>query len=323
MTIRALISPPRQVTHILGRPAFDWFSRLAQAAGITDDLAIDFAYVSLMPADLMDCPPNGRLVDPDGRSIASRGDGAVNVTIQRRPVSDARSYNDECLLLKQRINAMASQMGVHLVTPTSVIIEPWVTLSTGVIVWPGCTLRGTTMVAKGAEIRPNCWIEDSTIGAHTVVQPGTVCLGANVGPECKVGPMAHLRPGAQLDGHNKVGNFVEVKKARLHPHAQASHLTYLGDADIGTKANIGAGTITCNYDGYGKYRTVIGAGAFIGSNTALVAPVEIGEGAIVGAGSVITKSVPADSVAIERSPQRNLDGRAPGIREKNKTRAGK
>jgi len=131
-----------------------------------------------------------------------------------------------------------------------------------------------------------------------------------------IGPFARLRPGTKIGEKAKVGNFVEVKKSVLGPGAKANHLSYIGDSEVGERANIGAGTITCNYDGFGKYATVIGPGAFIGSNTALVAPVSVGEGAIVGAGSVITKDVAPDSLAVERSEQRGIAGWAKRFREK-------
>jgi bifunctional UDP-N-acetylglucosamine pyrophosphorylase/glucosamine-1-phosphate N-acetyltransferase len=131
-----------------------------------------------------------------------------------------------------------------------------------------------------------------------------------------VGPFARLRPGAKLGPKVKIGNFVEVKNATFAEKAQASHLSYIGDASVGAAANIGAGTITCNYDGFSKYKTEIGAGAFIGSDTALVAPVKVGEGAYTGSGSVITVDVPADALAVARGRQRNLDGWAKTFREK-------
>jgi bifunctional UDP-N-acetylglucosamine pyrophosphorylase / glucosamine-1-phosphate N-acetyltransferase len=127
--------------------------------------------------------------------------------------------------------------------------------------------------------------------------------GATIGEGAELGPFARLRPGAVMEEKSKIGNFVEMKKARLGKGAKANHLTYLGDADVGAGANVGAGTITCNYDGFLKYRTEIGAGAFIGSNSALVAPVTIGAGAIVAAGSVVTADVPADALAIARGSQ--------------------
>ena len=167
---------------------------------------------------------------------------------------------------------------------------------------------------------------DCTIEPHVVFGPGVKIAdgavirafshieGAVIATGCEVGPFARLRPGTVLEQGAKVGNFVEMKKARLGRGAKASHLSYLGDADIGDKANIGAGTITCNYDGFGKYATVIGAGAFIGSNSAWVAPVTIGAGAIVGAGSVVTKDVAADELAVARAEQRGMKGWAARFR---------
>jgi bifunctional UDP-N-acetylglucosamine pyrophosphorylase/glucosamine-1-phosphate N-acetyltransferase len=176
---------------------------------------------------------------------------------------------------------------------------------------------------------------DATIEPHVVFGPGVSIAdgatirafshiaGATISSGCEVGPFARLRPGAILGEGAKVGNFVEVKKARLGKGAKASHLSYIGDADVGEKANIGAGTITCNYDGFAKYNTSIGAGAFIGSNTALVAPVSIGAGAIVGAGSVVTKDVAADELAVARGEQRGFAGWAKRFRERQQAKKDK
>jgi bifunctional UDP-N-acetylglucosamine pyrophosphorylase / glucosamine-1-phosphate N-acetyltransferase len=169
---------------------------------------------------------------------------------------------------------------------------------------------------------------DVTVEPHVVFGPGVEIAdgatihafshieGARIGAKASIGPFARIRPGTRLGERTKVGNFVELKKAELGDNAKVNHLSYVGDADVGASANIGAGTITCNYDGFGKYRTVIGAGAFIGSNTALVAPVTVGDGAIVGAGSVITRDVEADSLALERSEQKGIAGWARRFRER-------
>lgn len=174
--------------------------------------------------------------------------------------------------------------------------------------------------------------QDVTIAPHVVFGPGVSIAdgatihafshleGATVGEGCEIGPYARLRPGAVLGARAKVGNFVEVKKARLGEGAKANHLSYIGDADVGAKANIGAGTITCNYDGFFKYRTQIGEGAFIGSNSSLVAPVSIGKGAIVGAGSVVTRDVDADSLGFTRAEQKGLAGWAARFRERQQAK---
>jgi len=151
-------------------------------------------------------------------------------------------------------------------------------------------------------------IRDSEVGAEVTVKAHCYLTEARVERGSSVGPFAHLRPGADVGPGCKVGNFVEVKKTRMEAGSKASHLTYLGDAHVGEGANVGAGTITCNYDGAKKSRTEIGPGAFIGSNTALVAPVKVGKGAYVGAGSVITEDVPDKALGIARGRQRNIPG---------------
>ena len=169
---------------------------------------------------------------------------------------------------------------------------------------------------------------DVTVEPHVVFGPGVSVAdgsiihafshieGAVIGAKASIGPFARIRPGTRLADRTKVGNFVELKKAEVGEGAKVNHLSYVGDASVGARANIGAGTITCNYDGFGKYRTVVGAGAFIGSNTALVAPVTVGDGAIVGAGSVITRDVEANSLAIERTEQKGIAGWAKRFRER-------
>ncbi|MGI4880657.1 MAG: bifunctional UDP-N-acetylglucosamine diphosphorylase/glucosamine-1-phosphate N-acetyltransferase GlmU [Janthinobacterium lividum] len=185
---------------------------------------------------------------------------------------------------RQRAAMMAA--GVSLVAPETVWFAHDTVVARDVTIEPNVFFGPGVAIAQGATIRAFSHIEGATIGEHA-----------------EVGPFARLRPGADLGPGSKVGNFVEVKKTRLGAGAKVNHLSYLGDADIGDKANVGAGTITCNYDGFLKYRTSIGAGAFIGSNSALVAPVTIGAGAIVAAGSVVTADVAADALVLVRPPQ--------------------
>jgi bifunctional UDP-N-acetylglucosamine pyrophosphorylase/glucosamine-1-phosphate N-acetyltransferase len=189
----------------------------------------------------------------------------------------------------RRTQAMAD--GATLIAPETVWFAFDTVLGRDVVIEPNVVFGPGVTVADGVVIHAFSHIEGATIGA-----------GA------EVGPFARLRPGAVLGEHSKIGNFVEMKKAVLGVGAKASHLTYLGDAEVGPGVNIGAGTITCNYDGFFKYKTVIGAGAFIGSNSALVAPVTIGAGAIVGAGSVITGDVEADALALARGKQEARPG---------------
>jgi bifunctional UDP-N-acetylglucosamine pyrophosphorylase/glucosamine-1-phosphate N-acetyltransferase len=172
----------------------------------------------------------------------------------------------------------------------------------------GCVFEGSVSIAENAVIGAYCVIKDSRIGPGTVVAPYSHLDGAIVGADCRVGPYARLRPGAQLAEGAHVGNFVEMKNATLGAGSKANHLTYLGDASIGAKVNIGAGTITCNYDGVNKHRTVIEDEAFIGSDTALVAPVTVGRGATIGAGSTITQDAPADQLSVARGRQVTVPG---------------
>ena len=189
--------------------------------------------------------------------------------------------------------------GATLIDPESVWFAYDTKLGRDVTVEPHVVFGPGVQVADGATIHAFSHIE-----------------GATIGFKASIGPFARIRPGTRLGDRARVGNFVELKKAEVGEGAKVNHLSYVGDASVGARANIGAGTITCNYDGFGKYRTEIGAGAFIGSNTALVAPVRIGDGAIVGAGSVITDDVEADSLAVERTEQRGIAGWAKRFRER-------
>jgi bifunctional UDP-N-acetylglucosamine pyrophosphorylase/glucosamine-1-phosphate N-acetyltransferase len=214
--------------------------------------------------------------------------------------------------------ASLTKTGVLFVDPSRLYIDATVTIAAGALIWPNVVLRGNTHIASGAEIRSGCWLQDTTVGKKALLKPHSVCEGAVIGQGVSVGPMAHLRAGSVLEDQVKVGNFVEVKNTVLRVGAKASHLSYLGDSEVGAAANVGAGTITCNYDGHRKQRTEIGEGAFIGSNTCLVAPVTIGRGAIIGAGSIITKDVPDNALAVERSPLKVLENRASRIHARNR-----
>ena len=211
--------------------------------------------------------------------------------------------------LRRRLVDRWLDAGVVVRRPDMVSIGPGVRLAPGVELEGPCELLGQTSAEAGARIAPHVRIRDSHLAEDSEVRAFCHLEGAEVGPGCVVGPYARLRPGAVLEEGAKVGNFVEMKQATLGPGAKASHLTYLGDAHVGADSNIGAGTITCNYDGKHKHHTEIGEGAFIGSNTAIVAPVTVGAGALVAAGSVVTKDVPEDHLAVARSRQKNLPRR--------------
>ena len=209
---------------------------------------------------------------------------------------------------REKINRAWMDQGVTFLDPRNTTVEAGVTLDQDVTLYPGVHLLGTTRVGSGSVIEPGCMVRDTTIGEGVHLKAHCYLHEARVDDDSAIGPFAHLRPGADIGQNCKVGNFVEIKKTRLDDTAKASHLTYLGDAHIGRGANVGAGTITCNYDGQKKSRTTIGPGAFIGSNTALVAPVTIGDGAYVGAGSVITDDIPDRALGVARGRQRTIEG---------------
>lgn len=229
-------------------------------------------------------------------------------------INDRAALAEARAILRRRVNRNWALTGVDFADLDSVEVEAGVQLEADAHLGMGAILRGKSRVA--GKIGPYCVLSDTVVEAGAEVKAGSVLEGAFVAGGATVGPMAHLRAGARLESNSKVGNFVEVKNAVLGRGAKASHLSYLGDATIGEEANIGAGTITCNYDGYRKNRTEIGANAFIGSNTALVAPVSVGAGAIVGAGTTVTENVPEDAIAVGRPPLKLSPGSARRFRDR-------
>jgi len=213
----------------------------------------------------------------------------------------------EAAYRKERATALMVA-GVTLTDPARIDVRGEVTTGRDVLIDANVVLAGRVELGDRVRIGPNTWLENCVIGADTQILPNCVVTDAVVGEHCIIGPFARLRPGTKLDAGVHVGNFVEVKNSHLGAGAKANHLTYLGDATVGTKVNVGAGTITCNYDGVNKSRTVIGAGSFIGSGSMLVAPVTIGEDSTIGAGSTITKDTPPGKLTLERSKQVTIDG---------------
>ncbi len=205
-------------------------------------------------------------------------------------------------LMRGRIAEALMDRGVRIIDPESTYLEPDVEVGRDTVIHPGTHLRGATTIGEDCEIGPDAWIEDSTVEGGCRVRY-SVLENARVREGSSVGPYAHLRPGADIGPNVRIGNFVEVKASRIRQGTKAGHLTYIGDAEIGEGVNIGAGTITCNYDGKTKHRTVIGDRSFIGSNTSLVAPLTIGKGTVIGAGSTITEDVPPGTLAIGRARQ--------------------
>jgi len=209
------------------------------------------------------------------------------------------------LARRERLDRAARLMaqGVHVEDPETLRVGPEVEVESGAVLRAFVVLEGRTRIGSGARIGPFVRLVDSTVAELAEILDHSLLRDCVVGPRASVGPMAHVRPGSRVGADARVGNFVELKKTDLGEGSKASHLSYLGDAEIGPNVNIGAGTITCNYDGVQKHRTRIEAGAFVGSDSTLVAPVTVGAGAYVGAGSTITQDVPAGSLALGRARQ--------------------
>ena len=239
--------------------------------------------------------------------------------------SEAIGVNDRLVLseaerfMRERINKRHMLNGVTIIDPANTYIESGVVIGADTIIEPGTSLRGNTSVGGECVIGPNSEIVDSTIGDQVHIKQSVLCE-AIVGDESSVGPFAYLRPGARLGKQVKVGDFVEIKNASLDDQTKVSHLSYIGDAEVGKNVNIGCGAITVNYDGFNKSLTQIGDDAFIGSNVNLIAPIQVGTGAYVVAGSTITHPVPDNDLAIARERQVNKPGYAEKIRARAKAK---
>jgi bifunctional UDP-N-acetylglucosamine pyrophosphorylase/glucosamine-1-phosphate N-acetyltransferase len=237
--------------------------------------------------------------------------------VETSPVEDAREIlgvnsrkelAELAEILRMRTHDAHMHAGVTIVDPATTFIGPDVEIGPDAVIHPGVYLEGRTRIGARSEINSGVRILDSTIEEDVVVNNFCVITSSRIARGARVGPFAHIRPDSHVCEEAHVGNFVELKKTTLGRGSKASHLTYLGDATVGEKVNVGAGTITCNYDGVTKHPTVIEDGAFIGSDTQLIAPVRVGKGAYVAAGSSITDDVPAESLAIARGKQVNKEG---------------
>ena len=296
-----------------GRPAFIVEQKDADPAQLALDEINSGAY-AFRVADLLKALDRIRPNNAKGEYYLTDVIGLL--AAGGKPVGALRvEGEEECLGVNTRAELAAAEKilrrrqadrlmadGVTIVDPDAVYVDAGVRVGPDTVLWPQTYLLGDTRVGARCTIGPLSWLKDSRV-ADGVRVTASFLEGADVGPDAGVGPFARLRSGARLGARVRVGNFVEVKKSILAPGVKAGHLTYLGDARVGADANIGAGVITCNYDGFSKHPTSIGAGAFIGSNVNLVAPVTIGRGAVVGAGSTVTEDVPAGALALERSRQ--------------------
>lgn len=241
-------------------------------------------------------------------------DGVSVVPITAKSEAEVTGVNDRIQLAQLERQLQLSRCNTLMLAGASFADPGRVDIRGELVVGKDCFIdvnvvfEGVVELADGVSIGPGSVISNSRLGAGTQVLPNTIVEGAVVGSGCSLGPFARIRPGSVLDSGVKIGNFVETKKTHLGRNAKASHLAYLGDAQIGKDVNIGAGTVTCNYDGVNKHATNIGDGAFVGTNTTLVAPIQIEQGAFVAAGSTLTKKVDANQLAVGRGRQRNIDG---------------
>ncbi len=251
-------------------------------------------------------------------------DGVQVASAQPRYEEEVLGVNDRAQLAHleryhQRGRAEALMLeGVTLADPTRLDVRGKLQCARDVSIDVNCIFEGTVVLEEGVEIGPNCLLKDTRVGKNTKIAANSVLEDAQVGAETRIGPFARLRPGAVLNDKVHVGNFVEIKKSTVGIGSKVNHLSYVGDSTIGAAVNVGAGTITCNYDGANKFETHIGDGAFIGSNTALVAPVSVGDGATIAAGSVITRDAPAHELSIARGRQTTVKGwKRPAKQPKN------
>jgi len=236
------------------------------------------------------------------------------------PFADTQGINDRAQLaqcestLRLRVATDLARSGVTVRDPATTYVELSVKVAPDAILEPNVHLRGTTSIAAGAHIETGCVLNDVEVASGAHLKPYTVAARSIIGPRAETGPFAHVRPESVLEEDAKIGNFVEIKKTRLGKGSKASHLSYLGDGEIGADVNIGAGTIFCNYDGVNKNTTVLEDGAFIGSDSQLIAPVRVGKGAYVATGTTVTMDVPDDALALSRTKQANKQGYARRLR---------
>ncbi|MBU2661730.1 bifunctional UDP-N-acetylglucosamine diphosphorylase/glucosamine-1-phosphate N-acetyltransferase GlmU [Bacillus cabrialesii] len=239
----------------------------------------------------------------EGETVAAYQTGNFQETLG---VNDRVALSQAEQFMKERINKRHMQNGVTLIDPMNTYISPDAVIGSDTVIYPGTVIKGEVQIGEDTIIGPHTEIMNSTIGSRTVIKQSVV-NHSKVGNDVNIGPFAHIRPDSVIGNEVKIGNFVEIKKTQFGDRSKASHLSYVGDAEVGTDVNLGCGSITVNYDGKNKYLTKIEDGAFIGCNSNLVAPVTVGEGAYVAAGSTVTEDVPGKALAIARARQVNKD----------------
>lgn len=251
-----------------------------------------------------------------------RGQGLTIETViaadhEIRGINSRHELAEAGSLMRHRKNEELMAAGVTVVDPATAYVDVDVEVGPDTVIHPGVILEGRTSIGARCELHAGVRIVNSVVGEGVTVNNHSVIVDAEIAPAARVGPFAHIRPGSTVGEQARVGNFVEIKKAALGAGSKAGHLSYIGDAAVGAGANIGAGTITCNFDGAEKHRTTIGDEAFVGSGTQLIAPVTVERGAYVAAGSCITEDVPAGALAVARGRQVNKEGRAATVRKKD------
>ncbi|MBL4974897.1 MULTISPECIES: bifunctional UDP-N-acetylglucosamine diphosphorylase/glucosamine-1-phosphate N-acetyltransferase GlmU [Bacillus] len=248
----------------------------------------------------------------EGETVAAYQTGNFQETLG---VNDRVALSQAELFMKERINKRHMQNGVTLIDPMNTYISPEAVIGSDTVIYPGTVIKGEVQIGEDTIIGPHTEIMNSSIGSRTVIKQSVV-NNSKVGNDVNIGPFAHIRPDSVIGNEVKIGNFVEIKKTQFGDRSKASHLSYVGDAEVGTDVNLGCGSITVNYDGENKYLTKIEDGAFIGCNSNLVAPVTVGEGAYVAAGSTVTEDVPGKALAIARARQVNKDDYVKNIHKK-------
>ncbi|WFA92259.1 bifunctional UDP-N-acetylglucosamine diphosphorylase/glucosamine-1-phosphate N-acetyltransferase GlmU [Bacillus subtilis] len=248
----------------------------------------------------------------EGETVAAYQTGNFQETLG---VNDRVALSQAEQFMKERINKRHMQNGVTLIDPMNTYISPDAVIGSDTVIYPGTVIKGEVQIGEDTIIGPYTEIMNSAIGSRTVIKQSVV-NHSKVGNDVNIGPFAHIRPDSVIGNEVKIGNFVEIKKTQFGDRSKASHLSYVGDAEVGTDVNLGCGSITVNYDGKNKYLTKIEDGAFIGCNSNLVAPVTVGEGAYVAAGSTVTEDVPGKALAIARARQVNKDDYVKNIHKK-------
>lgn len=277
-----------------GTYCFDWQVLAKILPSLRNDNAQDEYYLT----DVI------HILNKGGKTITAY---KAQDSVETLGISDRKDLANIIALVQKRINSYWMELGITIIDPSGVYIDYDVIIGKDTIIYPFTMLQGKTRIGETCQIGPCTHLLNAVIGNEVKIRFSLI-NNSTILNYTEVGPFAHLREGTQVGNHCKVGNFVEIKKSKLHSHVKSAHLTYLGDSELGSYTNIGAGTITCNYDGFKKHKTNIGERVFVGSNSTLIAPVTLADDTYIGAGSVINRDVPKGSLAVAREKQQNKEG---------------